>query len=419
MEIVAEYSKAALHFANMGTCYNIGQTVQKKTFIADAVGAKRTWFKSAQVSGHQQDSLSEIVSSTKQQSTKGAVTGAVSRLGYTRYLNPDGLGETVLPDFPQQREMYYADWTHPFAEAEDIAEWNERINSERWQKLNFNESRYYNPTVKPRPNDIGTVVAIGNQSELPIPPGCTELEHFHCVEMPFHRNKVVQKYMGNQLTPQRLQQQENTHILVQWFPTNAAPGRNSVKNPSDDIVRCHICDTVCRNSNTQQCTECQHQTCKDCFGSGSDRTLCQTCTEKDVPMQPRCGSSRTSTISFVYAGDLNHHTAAQNFGIPNSVKHLQQNKNYRLDEGMVRCVSVNVPPCSIKEPSQEAYRAAMNQPSEECVLRKVSVLTTCNTRGEMCVNYGDNMEPISVDNPRFNIPTWRVFASGKIDEGTG
>ena len=124
-----------------------------------------------------------------------------------------------LPDFPQQREMYYADWTHPFAEAEDIAEWNERINSERWQKLNFNESRYYNPTVRPRPNDIGTVVAIGNQSELPLPPGCTELEHFHCVELPFYRNKVVQKYMENQLAPQRLQQQQNTHVLVQWFPT--------------------------------------------------------------------------------------------------------------------------------------------------------------------------------------------------------
>ena len=177
-----------------------------------------------------------------------------------------------------------------------------------------------------------------------------------------------------------------------------------MKNPSDDIVRCHVCDTVCRNSNTQQCTECQHQTCKGCFESGSDRTLCQTCTAKDVSMQPRCGSSRTSTISFVYAGDLNHHTAAQNFGIPNSVKHLQQNKKYRLDEGMVRCVSMNVPPCSIKEPSLEAYRAAMNQPSEECVLRKVSVLTTCNTRGEMCVSYADNMEPISVDNPRFNTP---------------
>ena len=91
---MAEYSKAVLHIAKMGTCYNIRQRVQKKTFIADSVGAKRTWFKSAQVSGHQQDSLSEIVSSTKQQSTKGAVTVAVSRLGYTRYLNPDGLGET-------------------------------------------------------------------------------------------------------------------------------------------------------------------------------------------------------------------------------------------------------------------------------------------------------------------------------------
>ena len=178
-----------------------------------------------------------------------------------------------LPDFPQQKDMYYTDWTHPFAEAEDIAEWHERINGERWQKQNFNETRYYNPATRPRPNDVGVVVAIGNQSQLPIPPGCTELDHDPCVEKPFFRNKIIQKFMENQLTPQKLQQQQDTHILVQWFPTNAAPGRNSVKNPSDNMARCHVCDMVCRNSNTLQCTECQHQTCKGCFGSGPDRTF--------------------------------------------------------------------------------------------------------------------------------------------------
>ena len=136
-------------------------------------------------------------------------------------------------------------------------------------------------------------------------------------------------------------------------------------------------------------------------------------------MQPRCGSSKTSTLSFVYAGDLNHHAAAQAFGIPNSLRHLQQNKRYRLDEGMVRCVSMNIPPCSLMEPSQDEFRAAINQPSEESVTRKVSVFTTCNTRGELCVSYGDNMEPVSVDSIRFNTPPGVFLASGKIDGSRG
>ena len=173
----------------MDICYNIERIVHKKTFTADAVGAKRTWFKSAQVPGHQQDSLSEIALSTRQQSTKGGGYQGCIPFGVHPVPEPGRTRGDGLPDFPQQKDMYYTDWTHPFAEAEDIAEWHERIKGERWQKQNFNETRYYNPAVRPRPNDVGVVVAIGNQSQLPIPPGCTELDHDPCVEKPFSGTK--------------------------------------------------------------------------------------------------------------------------------------------------------------------------------------------------------------------------------------